>query len=439
LIADPSGVEGRIPCPVGSFVNFREDLPDPIHKVFPMSSFGWIAAGHRLLSSPWPKRRGVHNPADRKATVGLELLESIDLLSHAPLALAHAHTHVRTPQPQAHRTVPVDVLPIRATSVHAAQTSTMTQTITQAVAVPATLTNFTQAFQPPVKLFDPTLGKLTGVTVTESATLTSDVISQNTSTSSGADITAELMGTVDINGIDKPLNGTIQAFSQTIHVPASPTGANDFGPPTTVHFPPLTGSDSKTFNYTDAADLTAFTATPGHTTISPVLDAEAVAQATAPNGNLQTRVQTEGLGTITISYTYTPAATQVIKVTRFGIHEQPTVLKVQFSGTVVPSEASNPANYLIVLPNKKGSFTGAGVTFIAVSQATFDATTNTATLLAQHSFNFHNLAELQVTLPSNNGTVLTTVFGGLKDLGGFQDPHNKSKFIPYIPGVTKLP
>ena len=109
-----------------------------------------------------------------------------------------------------------------------------------------------------------------------------------------------------------------------------------------------------------------------------------------------------------------------------------------FSGTIVPSEASNPANYLVVLPNKHGSFTGAGVTFIPISNAVYDPTTNTSTLLSSKRFNFHNLAELQVTLPNSSG-VLSAVFGGTKDLGGYQNPHNKSEFIPYIQGVTVLP
>jgi hypothetical protein len=403
-----------------------------------MSTLGWIAAGHRLLHTALPRRRRGSNSAVHKATVGLELLESLSLLSHASLAIAHAHLEALRLRAITH--APNEVAPVNSGgSIQAKAATTQTQTVFQAVSVPATLTNFSQAFMPPVKLFDPKLGTLTEVTIVESATLTSNIISQNTSTSSGADITGELNGNVAINGIGKPLSGTIQAFSQTISVPPSPTGANDFGPPTTVAFPPLTGAQTQTLNLTDAADLAEFTATTGHTTISPVLEANAVSQATAPNGNLQTKVMTEGLGAISISYQYTPAVPQIIKVTRFGIHQQPTVLKVAFSGTVVPSEASNPANYLIVLPNKHGSFTGAGVTFIPVASATYDSTTNTATLLSSKRFNFHNLAELQVTLPSNNGKVLTSVFGGTKDLGGFLNPHNKNQFVPYIPGVTVLP
>jgi hypothetical protein len=434
----PVRVEGVPSSGPAVRLDFVNHLPDPIHKAFPMSTFGWIAAGHRLLHTPWPQRRGGLRSAAHKATVGLELLESISLLSHASLAIAHAHLEALRVRAKTNPATDLASLHPSASPIQA-KAATQTQTVSQVVAVPATLTNFSQAFMPPVNLFDPKLGTLTEVKIVESATLTSNVVSQNTSTSSGADITAELNGNVSINGIGKPLSGMIQAFSQTISVPASTNGANDFLPPTTVVFPPLTGAQTQTLDLTDAADLATFTATSGHTTISPVLVANATSQATAPNGNLQTKVMTEGLGTISISYQYTPAVPQVIKVTRFGIHQQPTVLKVSFSGTVVPSEASNPANYLIVLPNRHGSFTGAGVTFIPVASATYDSTTNTATLLSSKKFNFHNLAELQVTLPSNNGKVLTAVFGGTKDLGGFQNPNNKSQFIPYIPGVTVLP
>jgi hypothetical protein len=411
-----------------------------------MSSFGWIAAGHRLLLSPWLRRRGVSKSGSRKATVGLESLESIDLMSHASLGFAKAHLEALQVLAQKHLTA--EIHKVATPTAKAAQTvaaptitaeQTETQTVSQTVAVPSTLTNIVaESFAPPINLFNSSLGKLTSVTVTDSATLTSNITSQNTSTSSGADITGELSGVVTISGIDKPFSGSIQAFTQTISVPASLTGNNDFLPPTTVTFPPLTGSQTQTFNYTQAADLAAFTASAGRTTITPVLDANAVSTATAPNGNLQTRVMTEGQGTITVSYSYIPNNSQILKVVRYGIHEQPTSLKVTFSGTVNASEAANPANYQIVLPNKFGSFKN-GTTTVGIASATFDAATNTTTLVAKTRFNFHNLAELKVTLPSNKGTVLTTVFGGLKDLGGYQNPFNKSVFIPYIPGVTILP
>ena len=445
----PDPVEG---CPLdwsSSYVDSKDHLPDLNHKVFPMSSFGWIAAGHRLLLSPWLRRRGVSKPGSRKATVGLESLESIDLMSHASLALAKAHLEalqdltqkrltaevhrVTSPTTKAAKTVAIPAQTITAEQ-------TISQTATQSVTVPSTLTNIVaEPFAPPINLFNPSLGTLTDVSVTESASLTSNITSQNTSTSSGADITGELSGNFTISGIDQPFSGTIQAFTQTVHVPASLNGANDFLPPTTVTFPPLTGSQTQTFNYTLPADLDAFTSSPGRTTITPVLDANAISTATAPNGNLQSRVMTEGQGTITISYSYIPTgAPQILNVVRYGIHHQPTTLVVTFGGPVNASDVSNPANYNIVLPNKYGGFKH-DTTNVGIASATYDATTNTAILVASKRINFHHLAELEVTLPSDDNTVLTSVFGGLKDLGGYQNPYNKSQLITYVPGVTVLP
>ena len=290
-----------------------------------MSTFGWISAGHRLLQTPWAKRRGVYKPAVHKATVGLELLESIDLLSHASLALVQEH--LRALRLEARHAV-TDVTKISATPVHAAQTASPTLTQTQTVNIPATLTNLDmQAFVPPINLFNPALGTLTKVTVNESVTFTSNIISQNTSTSSGADIQGHLSGTVtNLTGINPPLTGTVEGFTQTISVPASTTGNNDFLPPTTVTFPPLTPPPvTQTVSDTDAADLAAFTATSGHTTITPLLTAMANATATAPNGNLQTKVMTEALASITISRTSTsPDATgRSSRSHGYGIHQQP--------------------------------------------------------------------------------------------------------------------
>jgi hypothetical protein len=275
------------------------------------------------------------------------------------------------------------------------------------------------------------------VAVTEAATLSSNIIAQNTSTTSPAAITGKLTGTVQILGMDNPFDGSILANTQTITVPPFNGTDPPFTGASTVKFPPLAQTQTETFNYTQPADLKFFTATTTTSTISPTLVANAQSIASAPNGNLQSQVTTSGSGVITVTYTYIPATPEVVKLVRFGIHHQPTVLQVNYSGNVVASEAGNPTNYKVLLPNSKGSFTGPGVTVISIASAAFNPVTNTATLVTAKRLNFHKVAELVITLPSNNGNVITVQFGGVNSLGGFLDKNGN--FVPFVPGVTNLP
>jgi len=113
-----------------------------------------------------------------------------------------------------------------------------------------------------------------------------------------------------------------------------------------------------------------------------------------------------------------------VSLVRFGIHHQATQLQLTFDGPIIPStDATNVSNYRVVVPNRYGSFTGPGVSYVAVNWAVYDQTDNTVTLTTARPLNVHKLFELQVKLPCNNGNIVTIEFGGKKSLGGYINPH----------------
>jgi hypothetical protein len=196
----------------------------------------------------------------------------------------------------------------------------------------------------------------------------------------------------------------------------------------------LQASDTKTLTFTSASDLAFFTASAGRTTISPVLSESAVAGASAPNGNLRTLVATVGSGQLTVTYEFQPNVPTITKVQIFGIHHQQSLLKVVFNGVIVPSDVTNPANYTIIEANAQGSFTGPGARSFPVVLATFDAATNTATIVPSRHISIFRKYELQVNLPSYNNAKVTSVFGGPKSVGGFLDPHNHDVTVSFTNG-----
>ena len=132
-------------------------------------------------------RPGLRGPRRRKTAPALESLESISLLSGGArlgaAALLHpgarAH-HLDAPIAGAHRTHD------RGLAVESTPQTLPIQTAT----LPTTLTNFTDLpMSSALNLFDPTLGTLLSVTVTQTALLQSNISVQNLNFTSSAVIT----------------------------------------------------------------------------------------------------------------------------------------------------------------------------------------------------------------------------------------------------------
>lgn len=411
-----------------------------------MSANGWITAARRLSASVFRRNFG-RKPVSRRANPGLESLEGIALMSAGLRGLPGVFALGSPVTPSAVR---IDS-PIRTL----AQSSSL-----QTAVVNNTLTNFNNVpFTPPITKFDPALGTLTSVRVTVQAVLTSQIKSQNTSTTSPANITPFINGSYTVAGllpanqtVSNPLNpssplptvtvsaynGTDPAFEGASTVlftpPPYPSSV-----PASQQFPSLVAADNRTFTLTSPGDLAFYTASGSNTTFTPTLTETGQAGATAPNGNLQTDVRTSGSGVVTVTYEYKAPCPNVVNLVRFGIHHQPTQLQLTLSGPLDPADASNPANYKVVVPNRYGSFTGPGVTYVPVTSAVYDPAGNTVTLTTARQLNVHHLFQLQVNLPCNNGNSIVIEFGGRNSLGGFTNPHRGNQFVPVAHGRVVRP
>jgi hypothetical protein len=424
MIVDQSVAQGIVPAqPGGSFRDSTGHRPDHQHKVDYMSAFDRIATRLPRLLAPRVGRRQSYTRGRKFAPPALETLEKIELLSRAGLVSLPA----------------ADVVPFSQTSIHINTTmaqSTPQTSQTQLAVVSNTLTNFNLPFTPPIALFNPSLGQLVDVKVTSTATLSSLIKSQNLSTTTGADISGFSTGSFEIAGLITPLTGNLNGTTNTISVPAFGPGDHpDFTGPTTAVFPPLTTTKNASNTFTSPADLAFFTASAGHTSISPTLVMSAQAGATAPNGNLQTEVTTSGSGQITVVYDYIPMCPAVVSLVRFGIHHQPTQLQLTFSAPVNTTDLANTANYTVVVPNKSGSFTGPGVTYVPIVKAIPNATGTMVTLITGRQLNVHQLFQLQIKLPCNNGNTVVLEFGSKQSLGGFFNPHSQ-KNVTVVKGKT---
>ncbi|MFO0892961.1 MAG: choice-of-anchor E domain-containing protein, partial [Isosphaeraceae bacterium] len=371
-----------------------------------MRVLGWIKVARRLAPTIWMRTGRIQARLSRKsARPAVEALERIDLLSRAGLGFPAI-------RPAA---VPVQTATLNPATIEVKGISKLSSTQTssaQSAVVPDTLTNFNLPFAPSLQLFDASLGELVSVKVTAKATLTSQIISQNTSTTSGADITGFTNGSFNIDGLPTTVSGNLNATTATVSVPVFPGGNPDFTGPTTVTFPPLVATDTRSITYSSPSDLAFFTQSTGRTTLTPTLQATAQSGATAPNGNLQTDVRTFGSGEISVIYEYEPNCPNVVRLVRFGIHHQPTQLEVTFDGPVNEADAENVDNYRILLPNRHGRYSGPGVTYSTIESAEYNPATNSVLLQTTRRLNVHHQFQLEINYPCYDGNPLLIQFGG---------------------------
>jgi hypothetical protein len=359
----------------------------------------------------------------RKAIPAVESLETLALLSAGGLRLLHAeallgHDRAETLHRSGYILPPSDPT---ATSYANNPVTSPVQTVTLA----STLTNFTNtSLTPDLDLFNPALGTLVAATVSYSATVQSNITSQNLSGTSSTIITAVLNGSFQLNG----LNQLISQPTEMLTSQPAPAGVHGSGTDT-VTFPPLVLTDSATTTYTDPTSLAFFTSTNTQSTTAVTMTAMANASASAPNGNLYTVAVTTGLATVSVVYTYVPPSTPCPTVSglgRIGVHHQRTLLVVNFSGTVDAAKASNPADYAVILSGGKK---------VPIKTATFNPTTNSVTLLSSKRLNVHHDYRLSLVIPCANEQTPETVvipFGSKYSLVGFHN--HRGEFVTVANG-----
>jgi hypothetical protein len=380
---------------------------------------GWMRL-RRLFrrTLKWESRTRTHSLRRVKRIPGVEPLESMALLSTGihMISGAAAHVdHLSNRRPVYHVTEPRVSYTNVMTSAQAPVSSPV-----QTVSIGETLTNFTnEPLAPNVNLFNPSLGTLLSVSVSHSASIQSNITSQNLSSSSPTVITAALSGSFQIDGLNQPISQPTTAIS------SQPMPAGVFGSGTdTVTFPPIVIPNSATTTFTDPASLAFFTSSADRSTVTLTMNATAAASASAPNGNLLTTTDTSAMATVTVTYTYLPATTPcptVVGLGRIGVHHQRTKLVVSFDGTVDPTKAENPSDYSVITPSGKT---------IPIKSASFDPATNSVTLITARRLNVHHDFRLSLEIPCPNEQSSETVvipFGSKRSLIGFHN--HRGEFV----------
>ena len=225
-----------------------------------------LARRPREAARTRPRRRA----AARRATPGLEAMESLMLLSGTGTAL-----------PQ----------------LAAASAASLASSVVQTVSVNSSGQAYpvTQVL-PQVADFNPSAGTLTSVTVQLNGSITSNVQVTNPN-AQPITATVQVVGGVTLQS--SPLPAALNS-SFPVQTATSTTIASDG----TYNFPPVTASGSTSATYTDAATLAAFT---GAGTVSPgtTVTTATVFPSSTNGSQISSAVQTSSVATVTITYNFT--------------------------------------------------------------------------------------------------------------------------------------
>lgn len=170
--------------------------------------------------------------------------------------------------------------------------------ITKTLAFPDTDTNFNLTGT--VDQFDPSLGVLTSIDIIHDGSITSSLLVENTSRSSGSTITGTVSGSLNLvaPGVNDTLTLSQNAGSVTV---AIYDGTSDFNGPSGGNLGSKTATGSKTTTISGAA-LAAWQGT-GKVTVQEIGTATSNASG---GGNVSTAITSTGKSTITVRYNYTP-------------------------------------------------------------------------------------------------------------------------------------
>ena len=183
---------------------------------------------------------------------------------------------------------------------HDATINTAQQTITKTLTFPETQTNFSLSGL--VGKFDPELGELVSVEITNSGSITSDIRVENTSASSPSTINGTVSGKLTLtgpNGLSLQTNlsqnaGTYNATTYDGQLDFNGTSGKDFGNKTANGSQSivLTGAGMSAFIGTGSVQLT---------------ESAEVSSSASGGGNLLVGVTSTGIANVTVIYKYIPS------------------------------------------------------------------------------------------------------------------------------------
>ena len=384
-----------------------------------MNAVGWMWLRRLLRRALSPAgKANRHSQRRRKTAPSLQALEAIELLSgvavigHPSVQWIHAEHHLLSGQ----------VSRLNAPNASGMSDSSPVTLPAQTASIGKTLTNFANLpLTPALNLFDPSLGTLVSVVVSHTAVIQSNITSQNLSPTSPAVITASTSGSFQIDGLNQPISQPTQTMtSQPISVGVFGSG-ND-----TATFPPLQIVNSSSETITDPAGLAFYTASPGRAVDHPDDDGDGNrfrqrTQRQSADDHRVVRVR----NSVTIAYTYVPACPTAVGIGRIGLHHQQTQIVVTYSGAVDPVLAENPHDYTVITRTGKK---------IPIVSATYNASTNSVTLIPAHRLNVHHHFVLSAMPPCPSGqpgNAQLIPFGGKQSLLGFYN--HRGQFVPFHP------
>jgi uncharacterized repeat protein (TIGR01451 family) len=174
---------------------------------------------------------------------------------------------------------------------------TAPQTLTRTAVFSSTPTNFT--LQQAVAQFDPSLGALQSIDISNQGSVTSRIGVENTSTSSASHITATVSGTLDLTGAG--LNVVVTPSEEAGVFDATRfDGIDDKGGTSGRTFGPATATNSATITLTGAA-MAPFIGT-GAVTLTE--SAQATSTATGTGGNLEVSTTNAASAAVIVTYHY---------------------------------------------------------------------------------------------------------------------------------------
>lgn len=305
-------------------------------------------------------------------------------------------------------------------------TATMTQTLTLA----PTATNLVgQPLSPSLQLFNPSLGTLVSVTVTEAAAVSTVITATNTSTSSGTTFTGQAQDSYELDGLNVLLTN-----SQTLTTQPATLGAAGGSTPSSVTFPALVSTDSiSPAPMTDTADLDFYMATATQSAITPTLTASAQVTGSGVGGNANYSGTSAAEATVTVSYQYIPNPGTGPTVARYGVHEQATSLVLAFNQALTATELTevqDPSYYKIITPGNDHRFGTRDDVVIPINAANYDATTNAVTLVPAMNLNIHQPYELEFQFTDQSTP--TVIRFNHSNLAGFN--YHGGRFFAVVDG-----
>ncbi len=302
------------------------------------------------------------------------------------------------------------------------------QTIPQTITVGPSLTNFALPGQLPQ--FNPTLGTLDKVVITENGTITSNIQAENTSPVADT-IDGTVSGTFSLSapGVTNDLL-TITGQTNTAPVTGNPNDDTSFSGPASITWNGLSASGSSSIPA--ITDPTALLAYEGTGTVAGVTEtAKATSVATDTTANISDNIQSHGVATLTITYYYHTAGSLQYN-TSYTV-EQPNVPSGYTipglnskNGPVLPYNPTPPEEItnIIVTPqtplapnNNFGELNTASISGIAYVQSQA------------------NQAYLQGTTPPLGGVTMTLTGGNLATpLTTTTAPNGTFSFTGLVPG-----